>query len=1245
MSPSVLVTALLAVLAWLAPAVPAQHVLDVSPDVAAFIEQADAALHSPWTEMREFCAEVQISGLVLPGSTIRYLWRRDGESEARLEGQADPNVEALLDSFLLPTVMETAMGETTFPPLRERLQGCDVSLTRLDDGWRLDVVALRDDVSFRRMALTYDERYLPRHVDAHLDSPLTGVYSESTDLFVEELGGRWVVTGARSETDNQITGDNAQIEFEWVEVGEHLVVRSFQAWGVQGDQRSLISQIVFEDILIDEGFGDGRPAGALDLLLPGRPRFLALGGEEPDVRGHLVRLEAGPFAASARSVTCTPELILRDGDGRILARARGRDGQAVLVTELPASGEHVLELALQDGLPGAVALAWDPTADDPAPVDETTAMELLTRLLTRGQRLVDAQRPLEAEAYVRRGVTAARQWMGADSVIEADLLVAQGRACLFSGRLDEARRLAGEADRIYVAWDEGFRRLQSLTLAAEADHASFRFAAARENLEAAIELLSFMPDHSRGYVEGRLYGFLSAVAHQQGRLDEAIETIRRVLPVARRAHGADGPFTLMQQSLLAEYLAERGDLDEALELMAGSVSLARRERGPLDHVTHMLMHSEARVLGLAGQREQAIDRLLDLLDLAELDVVGDDGRTINLLADLAIQQLALDRLDAAEASLTEAVERARALFGADSDAVAVYEDALATVLREQGRLDEALDLAAGALSRMRRRLERELASLTESQRLTWADQLRLDLDLAVAQAWALDGDGDEAAALWGEVLGWKGLVSRGLLRERRWVEASADPELTALVARLRRVVSQLSASALELSLSEQERDLQALLVERRELEERIARRRADDGADQQLEPARVQAALAPDEALVDLLVVRSAGLDRVVAWVLRSEGPVQPVDLGPASGLEAALAEHLDGLGIAQLEAARGRAVGRPAARPARGPDLASLLWAPLAPHLEGARRVFVCPEGALATLPFGTLPATAPGRYLLEERAFVYLQSAAELLTVADGEAGSPQGAGLDGPAVVLGGVDYGSPAVPPHAFWPPLPGTAEEARVVAGLLGTGGEVTLLGAAEAGEQALRRAVPGASIVHLATHGFFTPEGLGDLVERLPEQGLGAAARRSELERILPGLRSGLVLAGVHDPGADGLDDGLLTAEEAGWLDLSACQLVVLSACETGLGTPSGGDNLIGLRRALYLAGARSRVTSLWKVEDQATRELMEAFYTRLLVDGQGRGEALRGARLDQLERQRAAPGGLVRPSTWGAFVLEGAWR
>ena len=197
-----------------------------------------------------------------------------------------------------------------------------------------------------------------------------------------------------------------------------------------------------------------------------------------------------------------------------------------------------------------------------------------------------------------------------------------------------------------------------------------------------------------------------------------------------------------------------------------------------------------------------------------------------------------------------------------------------------------------------------------------------------------------------------------------------------------------------------------------------------------------------------------------------------------------------------------------------------------------------------------------------------------------------------------------------------------------------------------AGKPAVLAGLTGARFVHLATHGYYDHIGA-------PSAGRADRARNSmstlppaptvpiagsDVAARNPMVLSGLVLAGANALSGPDRARGLLTAEEVVSLDLGGTELAVLSACETGLGRDLAGEGVFGLQRAFLLAGTRTVVASLWRVDDDATRALMSRFYANIWE-----------RRLPVLEALRQAQLGLLRdpdfagdPRLWAAWTLSG---
>jgi CHAT domain-containing protein len=300
----------------------------------------------------------------------------------------------------------------------------------------------------------------------------------------------------------------------------------------------------------------------------------------------------------------------------------------------------------------------------------------------------------------------------------------------------------------------------------------------------------------------------------------------------------------------------------------------------------------------------------------------------------------------------------------------------------------------------------------------------------------------------------------------------------------------------------------------------------------------------------------------------------------------------------------------------------------PVRAHLGTATELYLSPDGMLNLVPFAAL-VDERDRYLVETFTFNYLSSGRDLArtpSVVDTPLGAPvviadpafDGGGAALPSTPEPDASVSSRAAVGRRF-EPLPGTAAEAQAIRRSFSD----TVVYTGARATETLMKAVSVPRILHIATHGFF-----------LADQDLSAADDPAANVED-PMLRSGLVFASVNSR-QSGLDDGILTALEAASLDLSGTKLVVLSACETGVGDVRTGEGVFGLRRAFTAAGAETLVMSLWQVDDEATAQLMAEFYRRL-ARGEGRGDALRQAALTLLNDPARR-----HPFYWAAFIASG---
>lgn len=486
---------------------------------------------------------------------------------------------------------------------------------------------------------------------------------------------------------------------------------------------------------------------------------------------------------------------------------------------------------------------------------------------------------------------------------------------------------------------------------------------------------------------------------------------------------------------------------------------------------------------------------------------------------------------------------------------------------------------------------------------------------------------DMLAALSEEALLFQGAVLRNASGIRNRLLTGGDPQDAELVDNWLRMKQQ--AAAVRFSNPDQ---ADALDKQAEELEKKfslgIKRKSTEQEA---LHWSDLQNEMLAGTAVVQFLRIESDGYFRT--------GPAQYCALVTRSGLERPeLITLCDEEQLASLLSARenepaGDHVRRLYLYPDplfpedttdyQGDRLYQMIWQPLEASLTGTDTIHYAPVGLLHRIAFQAL---SDGDSLLLQR-YVMLQ---------EKDPGMPPSSFESVRSILaVGGIDYGlsetavAVADDRGSGWSPLPGTRQEVDMIANMAEAKQiSCTVLTDGKAREDILTdQQLLSADVLHLGTHGFFLPAEPNPV----PEAGdPGYQFRTAES----PLMRSGLLLSGGNTSwiqGSTGNVDGILTASEISNLNMLDIELVVLSACETGLGDIQGDEGVYGLQRAFAMAGAQNLIMSLWKVPDRYTAELMTRFYTYLLEPSDP-ATALRRAQLDLSTRTDVY--------NWAAFVL-----
>lgn len=747
---------------------------------------------------------------------------------------------------------------------------------------------------------------------------------------------------------------------------------------------------------------------------------------------------------------------------------------------------------------------------------------------------------------------------------------------------------------------------------------------------------------------GVFYVNMGDAARAEPYLARSLTTFQKELPPddPRLADSMDAVGRMNR--LLGEHVLARRCLEESL-----AIRKKRADTSPfeLSQTLQLLANVELDIGNLQG----AYTRQAEGLRLIQ-DVPGIPPRTVaTAMNNLGWFAMGLSRLDEAESLLRRSLALAERTSGGESEDAANTRASLALVGCLRKDIPGALENARTSHRIYQGRLAEVMKMGTEDQKQSFVRKIEGKTHFAVELHLAHSPDNAETARYAFEtILQSKGLVAEAVSIRMAEVRRNADAKTGEDLRALSRRRSELSHMALTADKRFDYEESRRLWVLQRDIDQGVRdlqwrSARAPGAAEPPVTIDRVRQALPPGSALLEYVTYRRANPALTSqqrkklpaecgAYVLFPDGQFLGVSLGSM------------GVIGPKVNALRRDIVnpGAPgAAENARA--LAAAILDPVLARLSNVKTLFIAPDDVLHLVPFGILP-DSKGQILLDRVDVVYLNAGRDLLLR------QPDPVLSLAPPVIIAAADFdaatpreaagntsGAPSSRSGMLFGPLPGTAREAEAIARIM-PGARTSIGGQAS---EDLLKSIRSPAVLHIATHGFFlddrgSPEGdVRGLKKFAPAQ---PVARKQAVTPDFdiykhPYLRSGLALAGANRFPAGG-EDGIVTAMEVADLDLRGTPLVVLSACETGVGDAVSGAGVFGLRRAFMEAGAATQVLSLWKVHDEATAEVMRLFYEELR-QGAGRAAALRNAQLS-LRKEREE---WQHPFYWGAFIVSGDWR
>lgn len=829
-----------------------------------------------------------------------------------------------------------------------------------------------------------------------------------------------------------------------------------------------------------------------------------------------------------------------------------------------------------------------------------------------------------------------------------------------TGRFTQARQLGEQALAVFrhnLPQSE-FALSTTLNNLSEILQEEGRFQEAKKNLETALAI--------REKISGKHSLPVAIVLNNLGKLhfmlaqtEDALHCFRKAETIMAKEVGPEHPFLAFVLANIAGIALEQKNFREAENLLNRSLIISGKTFGP-DHPQVALdinnLGGLYYTLREFSKAKQAFFRARDSL---EKSVGCDHPLFATLLMNLSAVFLEENDLPAAESLVQQALEIREKTFGKNHPAVAEAIFVQGELLSRGGNHQASHARYRSGMEIWQTLRDKVFLALSGRQRMMYVQSVQGRLFQFLSHAVHFMADDPqairEAFTVW---LQWKGAVvenQRGVMAS---LEETADPatrkDFDEWLTLQRRIGSLLFCNGQALPFAERQEVLAILGQKTEALEVSLAQSGQADF--QRKEATRIQIAslsvlLPSDSLFLDFARIRdfdfatgSWGSDSLLLFALEP-GPVPVVTMKILPGAE----EVMQVLAKFKGEIRRVLESGKlpyTQVLQKHGDRLHQLLLNPVSPQLVGKKHLIISPDSFLHLLPFEAL-VQANGKYLIEDFLVSYISAGRDLMPLQRPRAVSDFAFILANPnfdaALPPAGTGAASPpgTEDPEVFsandvslsFSPLPETKQEADFIADLLQTHFGIKVFNAQQ--DQAREGAVASLKnprFVHISTHGFFLRD--FEWLECFGREVFFTAPLGKPHFQLDPLQRCGFSCSGVNTSLKMGGNEGLMTAEKITGLDFRGTELVVLAACQSGVGEFSDGQGLTGMARAFFTAGAQNLIVSLWSVANQETVSLMKDFYS-FLAAGKSKAEALREAKLKLMAKTR-------NPFFWAPFVISG---